>query len=204
MRFATDPSPLIDRGHGEQGQHQALRAAEAKQPRHGAGGRRVDVAKAGHDGSRPAAPFGRRRGLPSSARPDSKGHEHDSQRQRQQIRDRLVRVQLVDGGLADDQAHDAGNRRAGHEADQERDAVGARALAPHHEERRSQHERAGRGDDRVEEDVEDRADHVGRGGSPVVTARPLRPSRPAPARRASRPWRPRAPARSRPRRPEPA
>ena len=122
-------------------------------------------------------------------RPDPEDQEHEAEREREQVLDGVVRVERVDRRLADDQAEDAGERRADHEADQERDAVRARTRAADDDERRSQDERAGCRDDRVEDDVEAGTFTAARRGYTAAGA--VRSAgRPTP-----RPWRPRARAR---------
>ncbi len=88
--------------------------------------------------------------------------ERDAEKKRHQPLDGVVRVELLDRRLADDQAEPAGDARSEQEPAQEGDAVRARAVASDDDERRRQDERAGGGDDRVEQDVKGRMVHIGR------------------------------------------
>jgi hypothetical protein len=67
-----------------------------------------------------------------------------------------VRVEVIDDGLAERETDTARDRRPEQEPAQEGDAVLARALAPDDDERRGEHQRAGRGGDSVDEYMERR------------------------------------------------
>jgi hypothetical protein len=62
-------------------------------------------------------------------RSEPEDQQCDAEQERQNRFDRLVRVEPRDGGLAEEQAEAAGDRRSDQEPDQEGDAVRARALA---------------------------------------------------------------------------
>ena len=95
-------------------------------------------------------------------RPEPEGQQRDAEEERENRFQRLVRVEPLDGGLAEDQAETGRDRRSEQEPAQEGDAVRARARAPNGDERRRQRERAcGRGES-VEQHVGTRGDHTSR------------------------------------------
>src|SRR4029079_527822 len=82
------------------------------------------------------------------------------EQQRHNLFERLVRVEAVDRGLAERKAETARDRRSEQEPAEEGDAVRARVPAPQHAQRRGERERAGRRDDREEQDMTTGVDHV--------------------------------------------
>ena len=117
------------------------------------------MAEPGEDRAGAAAlRLGPRRSV-AGAEPDD--DEGDAEENRHGAFDGVVRVEPLDRGLADEQAEPTGDARPEQESTQERDAVRARAVAADDDERRRQHERAGSGDNCVEQDVKAGVGHAG-------------------------------------------
>ena len=93
-----------------------------------------------------------------SPQPDDQ--QRGTEQERHNLFERLVGVETLDGGLADEETETAGDRRSEQEPAEEGDAVRARVPAPQDEQRGRQRERAGRRGECEEQHVTAGIDHV--------------------------------------------
>ena len=93
-------------------------------------------------------------------RPQPDHHQRGTEHEGQKLFERLVRVETIDGGLADGKTEAAGDRRSNQEPAQEGDAVSPRVPAPQDDQRRRQRQRAGRRGEPEEQHVTAGVDHV--------------------------------------------